>query len=182
MYCTANECFLSSALGELLCVIIVLDDPPLRKMINRIIKIDFSSLGESSLSEYDNGFSGTVLWTYATGSSVHSVSISSDGQYIVVGNDGNKVYLFDSSSSIPLWSYTTNGWVRSIAISSDGNYIVAGDLAGGVYLFHHSSSTPLWMYSSNNAIQEISISLDGQYIVATDGTGSIGRIYLFERY
>ena len=69
----------------------------------------------------------TPLWEYEVienNSIVRSVSISSDGSHIAVGDTDGKVYLFSKDNNSPLWSYKTGGNV-SVAISSDGNYIVA---------------------------------------------------------
>ncbi|SVE21205.1 uncharacterized protein METZ01_LOCUS474059, partial [marine metagenome] len=57
-------------------------------------------------------------WSYETGDGVNSVAISADGEYIVVGSDDYKVYLFDKDSSTPLWSYTTGNEVHTVAISA----------------------------------------------------------------
>jgi hypothetical protein len=43
----------------------------------------------------------SLLWKYGTGSSVWSVSISSDGSYIAAGSKNGYVYLFTRSSSSP---------------------------------------------------------------------------------
>ena len=115
-------------------------------------------------------------WIYQTGGMV-SVSISSDGNYIVAGSDDGKVYLFDKSSSTPLWSYTTGGYVNSVSISSDGYFIATGGYGGTVYFFNRLNSAPVW--SSLGKGSEVSLSSDGQYIAAG---GYSNNIYLFDRF
>ena len=117
------------------------------------------------------------LWGYTTGSPVESVSISSNGNYMVAGA-GAMVYLFSKTSGTPLWSYQASNVVISVSISSDGAYAVAGDYSKHVYLFSRDSGTPLWscqVDSGYDYVKSVSISSDGNYIVA--GAGS--NVHLF---
>lgn len=123
--------------------------------------------------------SSTPLWKYSAGDYLNSVSIDSEGNYIVAGGRDNKVYVFHRSSSTPLWSYTTGDSVNSVSISADGNYIVSG---GGwndksVYLFNKTSNIPLWKYETTNYINSVSISANGRFSVAG---GSDKNVYLFK--
>ena len=58
-------------------------------------------------------------WNYTADSSINSVAISADGEYIVAGSDDSKVYFFDKDNNTPLWSYTAGDGVFSVSISSD---------------------------------------------------------------
>ena len=118
-------------------------------------------------------------WSYETGDNVRAVATSADGEYIVVGSDDNKVYLFDKNSSTPIWKYTASGGnMYSVAVSSDGQYIVAGSGDDKVYFFNKDSSTPLWSYSTGNDVLSLAISADGDYIIA----GSVDKkIYFFNK-
>jgi len=117
-------------------------------------------------------------WSYATGSSISNVVISSDGQYIAASNLNGNIYLFQRNSSAPLWSNSTCQ-ASCVAISSDGQYIVAGsgstvDVSGKskVYLFQYNSSKPIRSYSTLYPVTNIAISSDGQYIVAGESYSS----------
>jgi len=116
-------------------------------------------------------------WRCPAGSSnvIESVTISSDGSYIVAANQYGEIYFFSRFSSVPLWSYTTYSWPE-VAISSDGGYIAAR--SDYVYLFSRTSSTPLWSGQTGDQVYSVAISSDGGYIVAGDLNY---RVYLFGR-
>ena len=116
--------------------------------------------------------SSTPLWIADTNAgSGFSVSISDDGNYIVI--TGNELQLFHRSSNVPLWTFVPSGHTSSVDISADGSYIAAG--AGGttpnIYQFHRDSSTPLWNYNTSGAV---SISADGNYVAATSRSSAGG--------
>jgi len=108
-------------------------------------------------------------WNYSTTYTISAMAMSADGNYIVVGDsDGStdgKVYLFNTSNSMPIWMYNASEPVTSVAISANGSTIVVGTSSGLVYLFNESSSQPVWSYDVGmNAL--VSISDDGFYFVA----------------
>ena len=115
-----------------------------------------------------------LLWSYETGDTVYSVSISSDGSYIVAGSRDNKVYLFDRAGNL-LWSYETGGDVWSVSMSSDGSCIAAGSYDHKVYLFERAGNL-LWSYKTGDWVNSVSISSDGSYIAAGSGDD---KVYLF---
>jgi len=120
-----------------------------------------------------------LLWNYKTDGSVTSVSITSDGSYIVVGSyDYGNIYLFRRNGDL-LWKHETD-WVNSISITPDGSYIAVGSVgyhSGNVYLFHKNGNL-LWGYKTSNEIESISITSDGSYIVVGDEGGNV---YLFHK-
>ncbi|HDZ18621.1 MAG TPA: hypothetical protein ENH75_10035 [archaeon] len=128
------------------------------------------------------------LWSFLAEDEVRTVAISSDGNYIVAGAgfgwsfstqySTNKVYLFNTSSSIPLWEYTTNSNVRDVAISSTGDYIAAASTSDKyqVHFFNKNNSTPIWSYNLSGALSDIELSSDGKYLIIGDGY----NIYLFD--
>ena len=113
-----------------------------------------------------------LIWQNSTGGTVNSVAISSDGNYIAVGNQDNNIYLFKESNPIANRTYSTSGTVNSVAISSNGTYIVAGSADNSVYLVNKSSSTAMWSSSLGAAVNSVDISSNGNYIIAgaNDGT------------
>ncbi|NVM19906.1 MAG: WD40 repeat domain-containing protein [Candidatus Lokiarchaeota archaeon] len=93
------------------------------------------------------------LWSYSTGTDAHltTVAISSNGSYIIAGNEdysgeteirpGN-VYFFQKSTSIPIWHYRTGRYVCAVSISSDGTYSAVGSRRG-LYIFdNHRITNP----------------------------------------
>jgi len=132
--------------------------------------------GWSSAWQFSIGVS-PWFWSYQTGGSVHSVAISSDGNYIAGVSDDGNVYLFGRASNIPLWSYQMGGWPAQVSISSDGNYIAVAQDWNYLYLFSRSSSDPLWRYEYED-FWSVAISSNGNYIVAGELDG---KVYLFNR-
>jgi hypothetical protein len=116
----------------------------------------------------------TQLWSYElTGTeSITSQAISADGNYIVVGSDESRVFLFSHTSSTPLWIKNLGASsIGSVAISSDGGYIVAAsDFPNCIYLFSRENNTPIWSHgplssvSYPTSISNLTISADGNYI------------------
>ncbi|TFF89308.1 MAG: WD40 repeat domain-containing protein [Promethearchaeota archaeon] len=102
------------------------------------------------------------------------LSMSSDGKYIVVGNDN--VYLLTENNSIPEWIFEELGLVNSIKISENGKYLAVG--SDKIYFFGCNSSIPEWTYSINGEIEAVDLSNDGDFIIALD-TNS--WLYLFNR-
>ena len=90
------------------------------------------------------------LWKSTIGSrNIRDVSISANGQTIAVSADdnGDRLYVFDVSSSTPLWQ-STDDWRRYSSstndISADGKYIVSLSNRNVITGFSVSSSEPLW--------------------------------------
>lgn len=156
-------------------VLIFMNLPVFLLNFNKALKVE-NNLKFNSLSLHTSN--SNILWNYTTGGDMISISLSSDGNYIVAGSSDNKVYLFDKLSSTPLWVYSTEGDVISVSISSDGNYIVVGSNDHKIYLFDKSSPTPLWNCNAGDEILSVAISSDGNYIVAGSQDN---KIYLFNK-
>ena len=125
---------------------------------------------------------GTLFWTFNIDGEDYefsSVSISSDGEYIIASNYNSKSYLFTRNSSTPVWTHEadTEGSKRN-AISASGEYIVVGSNDGSICLFDNDSSTPLWTYEADDSIYSISISADGEYILVGSKDNNV---YLFDK-
>jgi len=106
----------------------------------------------------------------------HSIGISDDGEYIVVGTlePDNMVYLFGKKSSTPIWNYSNKDNVYSTAISADGKYIAAGTADDKFLFFERNSSSPLWTYEADDNVMEVALSNDAEYAAA----GSYGNAVL----
>ncbi len=143
-----------------------------RKNISHNALLEYQPLAKLHTS------SSTSLWNFTANRQVNSVDISDDGQYVVVGEYDNQIYLFNRNSSTPLWNYTTGDSVFTVAISSNGSYIVAGSRDKNVYLFGKESHVPIWNYTTGGNICSVSISADASYIVAGSEDS---KIYLFNR-
>lgn len=95
------------------------------------------------------------VWTTSWSCFRPKIDISSDGSYIIVGEEYGKLSLFSRDSSTPIWTYQfpKNIWVSSVSMSADGQYIAVGtggepasNIATSIYLFSKDSNQPLWVY------------------------------------
>ena len=119
-------------------------------------------------------------------------AISANGGYIVIGNDGGDIYLFDTGSNTPLWTYNIENtncqaspcYIRSVAISDNGEYMVVGFVENKesnpistVYLFQKDDFNPVWSYDCDLEFyrDSLAISADGAYITV----GGSSEVYLF---
>lgn len=114
-----------------------------------------------------------LLWSYETGDTVFSISMSSNGDYIVVGSD--KVYFFNKDGGL-LWSYDIGNTAYDVSVSSDGNYIAANSYSNvrGWHkrvCFFDKGGKLLWSYGTNNSVYDVLVSLDGNYIVIGGADG-----------
>lgn len=102
----------------------------------------------------------TPLWSYETDDWVRSVSLSSDGRYVVavVGIDGGdkKILLFGRDDNDPLWSYTVEGrmltFLQATTITSDGSN-VAAVFGERINLFDRADNTIIQQYPFGSASQ-----------------------------
>ena len=117
-------------------------------------------------------------WSYTTASTVQSVAISADGEYIAAGGNDGTIRFFDKGSNMPLWSYSTEENVRSVAISAGGEYLTVGVNDGVIYLFERDSSTPLWSYTAGHNVISVAISADGENIAAGSRDDNV---YFFDK-
>ena len=139
----------------------------------------------SETGAYAFAADGGQLWAKrpASGQGFKSVAVSSDGRYVVAGQDDEPpvgragVYLYDAETGNELWSNETKGLVWSVGISSDGRYVVAGSADHHVYFFQRDNGNWLWTYEARLAITSVAISSDGRYIAAAGNDG----IYMFDR-
>jgi len=121
---------------------------------------------------------GNLLWEHGIDIATlsggkYSVSISSDGKYIVAGNQRNDYLYFFNRDQGLLWSYNT-GPIKGVSVSGDGNYVVAtsNDKA---YLFDRYKSL-LWT-AKIDAIKDVSISADASLIVLVTNEN---EVYAFD--
>jgi WD40 repeat protein len=119
--------------------------------------------------------SNVPIWSFSPEALLRLLSISPDGQYIVVA--GENLYVFSRFSNVPL--VVIPGRFSSVSVSSDG-YIVAGS-GDKIFLFQVVSGT-LWSYEipaweGAREFKSVAISPDGTFIAAA----SDRYVYLFTR-
>ena len=108
---------------------------------------------------------------FHTSSYINSMSISSDGRNITVGNNDG-IYFFNVETNFS-WSYLVHNKILSISMSDDGKFIVAGSSSGKIYFFNSSKSSPEWIYSTNSSVNSVMISRDGWFAVVGNSDGKV---------
>ncbi|MFX1344329.1 MAG: WD40 repeat domain-containing protein [Promethearchaeota archaeon] len=102
-------------------------------------------------------------------------AISANGEYLVIGSQNDRLYLFHRKSSKPLWIWSSTGDVHDVDISADSNYIIAGGLNGIARLFERNSSIAIWNFTTD--VSSVAISSDGEYTALSAGF----KLYLYQR-
>jgi len=140
--------------------------------------------GNFGLHLYDtNATTGTVnvelLWSYTDiNVYAHDMDISSDGQYLLICSDDDKLIVFSKDSNNPLWIASIDR-CKEAKFSADGQFIAMIDENTDlVSKYHISSSSPLFSFSTIDP-RGVDISKDG-YVVAVHGYNSelSGNYYL----
>ncbi|MFX0028217.1 MAG: WD40 repeat domain-containing protein, partial [Candidatus Hermodarchaeota archaeon] len=102
-------------------------------------------------------------------------AISASGDYLVIGSQNDRLYLFHRQSSKPLWIWRSIEDVHDVDISADSNYIIAGGLDGIVRLLERNSSIAIWNFTTDGG--SVVISSDGEYSAFSAGY----KLYLYQR-
>lgn len=117
--------------------------------------------------------------TKTVGSGISSMEMSSDGKYVLTGEEYDK--------TVTLWKEGSKVWetddflnvVNDVDISSNGIYIAVVDWKN-VLFFDKASNEAVWSYNHANEIMTtVSISPDGHFIAA--GTEQ-GKVYVYSTY
>ncbi|MBD3255204.1 MAG: hypothetical protein GF383_08935 [Candidatus Lokiarchaeota archaeon] len=135
-----------------------------------------ASIQDSSLILLDN-IAETKEWAYSN--SPHNIEHVDIGYnpikgryYIVIGDDGGNITLFDDTSNLPLWSYNTTNSITSMKISNDGSHVITKVDDDKIYFFNNSvetSKSPLWTCLALDADHvNIDISSDGESIIIVE--------------
>jgi len=87
-----------------------------------------------------------TIWSYTTGSLVHSSPAVADGK-VYLGSYDNRVYCLNASTGAQIWNYTTGGWVfSSPAVADDKVYIGSWD--NKTYCLDASTGAFIWSYTT----------------------------------
>jgi len=126
---------------------------------------------------------GTLLWDYdeinkkELGYDKYSVSISSDGNYIAVGHEGeDNLYFFNKKGEV-LWKYNTEK-IKGVSISDNGDFIAAAS-SKKIYLLKRdglNEPTLQWSFGLAN-IEDVSISGNAKLLAAATQDN---KVYAFD--
>ena len=130
------------------------------------------------LDAFDNA--GIFKWAYDLPSTVRSVSVSSNGDYVTVGYSGGIALLYNGALA-----WEDNTWsgedLQPVRISADGKYVIALRYYAHVILYYNQTGTLLWSQLIDQNIwgydYGVAISFNGQYAAA----GGNSTIYFFDK-
>ncbi|MHA1293662.1 MAG: WD40 repeat domain-containing protein, partial [Promethearchaeota archaeon] len=126
-----------------------------------------------------NWINSTPVWNITTNAGFNDVEISSNGNYLTLGNavPERKIYYLEAPTGGLTWSDSTGSSVEAVAISSDGTRIIAGNYGGDI--FYYNLSGQVWNYhSAGDIIRDVDISANRKYLVAG---GYNGILYVWNQ-
>jgi hypothetical protein len=125
---------------------------------------------------------GSPVWCFQEPDDFYAVSVSPDGNYIVLGgtpaNSGltdGESDLFYRDSNVAVQSWNT-GVAQSSDVSLNGKYTVIGN-GVNVHLCAKDDPTPLWSYATGGTVSSVGISKAGKVVVAGSEGGSVYVFY-----
>jgi outer membrane protein assembly factor BamB len=114
-----------------------------------------------------NAATGTLIWSYKTGSDVRSPAVA--GGRVYVGSWDDKVYCLDAATGASLWNYTTGGAVPSSPAVAGGKVYV-GSYDTKVYCLNAATGAFIWKYAIGGQVYSSPAVADGNvYVGSKDG-------------
>ncbi|HVP25069.1 MAG TPA: PQQ-binding-like beta-propeller repeat protein [Methanomicrobiales archaeon] len=108
--------------------------------------------------------SGTLLWTFYTGSEIRDLAVSGDGSSVAVGNQGGQVILLDRNGK-QLFAASLGNWANAVSLSGDGSLVAAGGIDRKVYLFDRAGNR-IFSYTTGSIVNGVAVSSDGTALAA----------------
>lgn len=118
---------------------------------------------------------GADLWTYETGSHIHSInsSISANGdihmldeEHIVIQHSTKSaILIINIRTGETVSSSTVSGTINKICVSKDKSYIVAGTTTGKIYIWKATTGELLVVFNAHYGnITALTFSLDTVFL------------------
>lgn len=105
----------------------------------------------------DQGSTGSVVWTYPTGSVIESSPVISANDYVIFGADDGFIYAIDGNTGQLVWNAATDGPVKSTAAlyeigeANDRLYIGSDD--GNLYVLNLNNGSLVESYDTGSSIR-----------------------------
>lgn len=146
----------------------ILEDYMRKGKIGRWVIEDREDFPEETQEETleEEGENITAIWSYKTGRSIRSVSISLDADVIAGSSEIGKVYVLSRSGS-KIFSHHFKEGVNNIALSPEGEVLGISLKNGEVVLLNTSSGEELRRISLKQAPVGIALSSGAEYIVVS---------------
>ena len=114
-----------------------------------------------------SGSTGSLKWSFATGSSVHSSPVIGEDGTVFLGSDDHNVYAFNGSNGAKKWTFATdNAIYSSPAIGAEGTvYVGSGD--HNVYALDGITGAKKWSFATGSYV-------DSSPVIGADGTVYVG--------
>jgi hypothetical protein len=109
------------------------------------------------------------------GSTVLSVAVTPDGQYVVSGSSDNTVRLWELATGKEVRRFTGHEWiVWSVAVTPDGKYVVSGSGDNTVRLWELATGKEVRRFTGHEStVWSVAVTPDGKYVVSGSGDKTV---------
>ncbi len=123
---------------------------------------------------------GKPLWSYATNSSIESIAISYDNEYIVAGGNTGEgkgfIYLISKNGAM-IFNLEVNFPIKSVYISYNGRWIVVHQM-NEIITIIDVNREKLRTISFSTPIRLVDLSPFGPYLIVSNSKGEVYLYYL----
>jgi WD40 repeat protein len=107
-----------------------------------------------------------------------SLALSPDGQYLAIGDESGRIWLWDISSGEMVREYVGHSqFIQAIRFSADGRYLLSGSNDTTARLWDVASGETIRTFGGHGGeVRDVAISRDGS-LVATAGDDRIARVW-----
>jgi WD40 repeat protein len=120
--------------------------------------------------------SGKIIgyWDFPT---ITDVTLSSDGQYAIIGMESNKAYYFDLYHGKIIHTFAHDGVINTVALSDNNQYAITGGNDQYAKLWDIKTGELVHQWRQNFKIYKVALSDDGAYAMSN---ASLGKSKLWD--
>ena len=107
------------------------------------------------------------------GQDVWAVAYSPDGKYVLSGDSGGKIDLWNTSLEKSIRTVEIVDCVWAVSFSADGEYALSGGRENSVRLWNAKNLTPIKKFVGHKGIWSVAFSPDGKYALSAGIEGNI---------